>query len=323
MDACVQAFEHAWAGQELAPDSLAQATLPQHYGGLGLPLLDNVADAAYIASREQARPLAAVLWVEDASMDGGPGTAAGDAYLRDANHRFGLASHAAPNVAMQVDGSEEYDEPGLHDRTQKALANKVAVTVFRHLWNRAGPADKARLQAVSAPGTAAWLQAPPPTGGTLFSEQQFGVTVAMRLGATVDGTRPKPCRFCGAARDAKGCHDMSCTYGGDTTLRHNDVRDIIFRLAKKARTNPELERAGLLNEPGLCLELRRPADVLVRLARTEEGDPHTGGGTAGPVEAVAVDVKVINHCGREHSHTTDEPDPPRDNGAVCGQGRPS
>ena len=40
VDACVRAFICSWAGQSLSPAALDQATLPQRYGGLGLPLLD-------------------------------------------------------------------------------------------------------------------------------------------------------------------------------------------------------------------------------------------------------------------------------------------
>ena len=71
------------------------------------------------------------------------------------------------------------------------------------------------------------------------------------------------CNLCGMCVDTKGLHCMSCTGGGDLVNRHNDVRDIIFSFAARARLQPQLERAGLLHEPGIFLELRRPADVLV------------------------------------------------------------
>ena len=78
-----------------------------------------------------------------------------------------------------------------------------------------------------------------------------------------NGSVAAVCRYCGAARDPRGIHDRSCTFGGDVVLRHNLVRDLIFEFARRALLNPILERVGLLAEPGVLLDLRRPADVLI------------------------------------------------------------
>ena len=75
---------------------------------------------------------------------------------------------------------------------------------------------------------------------------------------------------------------------------------------RRARVNPLLERAGLLADPGVFLELRRPADVRIKLARRDEAG--TGAAPA-PSETVALDVKVINACGPAHAATGDRPAP--------------
>lgn len=67
-------------------------------------------------------------------------------------------------------------------------------------------------------------------------------------------------RFCGAACDQFGHHD-SCTAEGGTTAHHNAVRDIIYRFARRA-----LERIGLLADPSMLLDMRRPTDVLIEQA---------------------------------------------------------
>ena len=51
--------------------------------------------------------------------------------------------------------------------------------------------------------------------------------------------------------------------GGDVSVRHNEVRDLVFGYAKRALLRPELEKAGLLQEETVFAYLRRPADVLV------------------------------------------------------------
>ena len=98
------------------------------------------------------------------------------------------------------------------------------------------------------------------------------------------------CRFCATPLDSKGIHPCSCTAGGDCTLRHNEVRNKLFKWAGRARLNPELEKAGIFNENAVIC-MRRPADVLV-------DDPGSR------IEKVALDVKVINALGPGHVEET-------------------
>ena len=95
--------------------------------------------------------------------------------------------------------------------------------------------------------------------------------------------------------DTKGIHCLSCTVGGDLIARHNDVRDLIFKFAMRGQFNPVLEKAGLLQEPGVFLHMRRPADVLVAA-------PVASGGNA--LIELALDVKIINALGPDHIQDT-------------------
>ena len=52
------------------------------------------------------------------------------------------------------------------------------------------------------------------------------------------------CRFCGMVMDTKGSHCLSCVAGGDVLMRHNDIRDIIYRSARRGNLQPTLEKAG-------------------------------------------------------------------------------
>ena len=156
--------------------------------------------------------------------------------------------------------------------------------------------DKARLQAYSAPGAGRWQGAvPSKTLDKHLATKQLEIVTAVRLGVDVF-EESFLCGLCGMCADTKGIHCMSCTGGGDSITRHNDARDIIYHFAKRASLRPQLEKAGLLQEPGIFLELRRPADVLV------EGLASAGPGSA-PMR-VALDIKVINALGQDHIDDT-------------------
>jgi hypothetical protein len=111
------------------------------------------------------------------------------------------------------------------------------------------------------------------------------------------------CKFCGQCRDQYGFHDLSCTCGGDNTERHDAVAEIIHHWAGRARINPEMEKAGLLADPALFVELRRPADVLIDdlIGDQAEGNPRDR-----PASKTALDIKVINALGADHRDATIE-----------------
>ena len=99
--------------------------------------------------------------------------------------------------------------------------------------------------------------------------------------------------------DTKGVHCLSCMGGGDAGLRHNEVRDILYIFAERGRLRPALEKVGLLDEPGVYVDLRRPADVLVNgLTRSAANDAAPG--VDGRSQRVALEVKVINALGADH-----------------------
>ena len=125
----------------------------------------------------------------------------------------------------------------------------------------------------------------------------------MTLGVADAAGRFEPsCRFCGAVRDCYGIHDRSCTAGGDMISRHNMIRDIIFKYASKAHLNPELERTGVLADPHVLIDLRRPADVMIEELLMPGGSNNRTG--RGPMTRTALDIKVINALGTRHIEAT-------------------
>jgi hypothetical protein len=140
-------------------------------------------------------------------------------------------------------------------------------------------------------------------GDTVLPNSHFVTAVKQLLGvASLAGAAGNLCKFCGSVRDDRGIHDRSCTSGGDITIRHNAVRDVIFRFACRGRLDPVLERVGLLAEPGMLLDLRRPADVLIEGALNSQA----GAPGASPLDRLALDVKVINALGASHLEATSQ-----------------
>ena len=101
------------------------------------------------------------------------------------------------------------------------------------------------------------------------------------------------CKYCGMVMDRLGWHSLSCMAGGDAIYRHNLIRDIIHSFCIRARLNPELEKAGLLQDESLVVNLRRPADILVDHGVQSRSQDREW-------DKTALDVKVINALGRTH-----------------------
>jgi len=204
---------------------------------------------------------------------------------------------------MRLAAQDAYAIPASDDEAaptrQQSLSLQVSSKMAADLFHRSTPWDKARLHAFAAPGAGRWQGAvPSKTIDKHLTSSQFSTTVGIQLGVDIFD-EALICRLCGICMDTKGSHCFSCMCGGDAILRHNDTRDIIYRFAVRARLQPELEKAGLLHEPGLFLELRRPADILV------EG---IAVGNSLRSCKVALDVKVINAIGANHlDHTRQGP----------------
>ena len=170
--------------------------------------------------------------------------------------------------------------------SQRTMSDTISKAYFDRRVAEATGYHRARLNAFSAPGVNRWLQeSPSKTLDKHLSGYELITTIQLSLGVDVYEDSLL-CRFCATPLDCKGIRPNSCTAGGDCTLRHNEIRNKLFKWAKRARLNPELEKAGVFND-NTVLCMRRPADVLVN-------DP------GNRIEKVALDVKVINALGAGH-----------------------
>ena len=238
-----------------------------------------MADAAYYASRVAAWERCEAIWPEFPRLMDNP--------IRDVEARINarlpqVEDHVEP---LPVDGPPP---------RQQTVAVRLADADAKRLQAEATPWDRARMIAFSAPMVGRWLEATPSrTLDKHMSGAELSITTALQLGVDVmEGGGS--CGFCGATVDSKGVHSGSCTAGGDVTMRHNEVRNIVFRYNRRGCLNAELEKAGILDDPGVLLSLRRPADVLV---------DDVSGQRRG-AERVALDIKIINAMGANHFDET-------------------
>ena len=265
-------------GHSVSDEQWAQAAKPTRKGGLGMRSAPAVADAAYYASRAAAWERCEAIWPDFSKLIDDP--------VREAESRINQRLPEAEQVEpLPIDGAPP---------PQQAVAMRLAEADVQRLRATAAPLDRARMIAYSAPMAGRWLEATPSkTLDKHMSSSELSITTAVHLGVDVleGGTS---CGFCGAAMDSKGIHPGSCTAGGDTLMRHNEVRNIVFRYCRRACPNMELEKVGILDDPGVLVSLRRPADVLV--------DDFSVGERS--TERMALDIKVINALGPTHFNET-------------------
>ena len=265
-------------GKHPSDDAWAQVSLPVRQGGLGLRSISHIAPAAYYSSRAATWQRCEAIY-SSYSMDvGDPVRNAEQILLNRSGDNLNIPQLPCDEVAP----------------TQQTISWQLATWCFDQLCLRAGPFDRTRLGALRAPMVGRWLSATP-LSDMHYTAAELSTVCALHLGQDVFHGQSS-CRFCNAVLDAKGIHAASCTAGGDMILRHNRVRDLIYSFCCRAALNAEVEKGGLLDEPGIFLDLSRPADVLV------DG---IGSGSR-PQERVALDIKVINALGQGHYNDTQE-----------------
>ena len=129
---------------------------------------------------------------------------------------------------------------------------------WEHQYIKASPENKVRLTALNTGWADGWLCVTPCLGfDTLLTNSCLSDSLKFRLGVDLMAGESH-CSLCKQVMDSRGHHAVACNCGGDIVTRHNDLRNTVYREARKAGFKPELEKQGLL--PG-----RRPADVLLHV----------------------------------------------------------
>ena len=143
--------------------------------------------------------------------------------------------------------------------TQKELSRKIDEKLLKSLTESFEGSDReqARLAALSLPNSSGYLNCIPSRRiGQHLKSHEFTVVIKYRLGMKLFPEGSK-CSACHHSLDQYGDHLLHCSSGGLGILRHNTMRDQLFRLCQEGGLGPAREVPFLLNNG------RRPADIYV------------------------------------------------------------
>ena len=214
-----------------------QACLSPSVGGLGLRRVSVHADAAFAASWHEARRVCDEKWLR-------PG------FIPEVYRPQSMASAAIDN------------------ETAARLSSSAACL-----------RESRRIDRLSSPHACSWVTALPSSNDgsdTIMEPKVFRTSVRRLLGLPVFPS-PVSCPLCMQTMDVYGDHAVCCSGAGDLIVRHNRVRNIIYKLAEHGLMAPEMEKVGILGPTDESK--RRPGDVSIR--------------TWGPSRGLAIDVAVI------------------------------
>jgi hypothetical protein len=133
IDHATQALVQGWLGRDTSEQSMRHALLPQRLGGLGLMSCRLVADAAYVASREQTADLCKALQISRRDDMTDVRSQFDDRDLQLAAERL---ARTGGTVTTQLQENVEmtHSESWLRSRSQKALVMPVLVAEARRAW---------------------------------------------------------------------------------------------------------------------------------------------------------------------------------------------
>ena len=210
-----------------------QATLSLSHGGLGLRSLFLHCFAAYISSISATFP----------DHTNSP-------YLPEAINIYNAL--VSPNEAA----SSTIDFILTH---RHILSQKLEEKQFQSLLQFSTLADRARLLSVSSPHASSWLRVTPSPALDLHltpSKSQFTIKWWLGIQLCEPGS---VCALC-PTKALEAHHALTCKRGSDVIARHNQLRDTLHQIFKKALYNPKLEAGSGL---GYDQKRTRPADILV------------------------------------------------------------
>ena len=125
----------------------------------------------------------------------------------------------------------------------------TTTTANRLLSEAADDAERARLLAVAAPESGAWLRALLVSAlGLRMDDDTARIAVGLRLGAPTCG--PHQCRHCSVEVDVFERHSLSCKKSEGRHFRHSALNDIVKRGLSAAHIPSRLEPTGLLRTDG-------------------------------------------------------------------------
>ena len=196
-----------------------QATLPFRLGGLGLREASPSAAAAFVASINNTRLLAADIFPEeDPPIFTGPSPLS---FPGEDSSRSHLMSQLEDKVALDDlrKMSQSSIQAALDDRSLDEFLSTLDVC------------GKARVSTLaSSTDTSSWLRAPPIQSlGLAMPSSSFALACRIWLGIpSFPASTPLLCP-CGSAIDPNGDHLLGCGHGPLRIRRHDILRDTLFQ----------------------------------------------------------------------------------------------
>ena len=217
------------ANIELDGAARVQALLPVRWGGLGLRSAMQLAPSAFLSSLATAETL--VLAMLPPAFQTTP-----DPLYDSALDCWRSLGGTTPPAAQLAGRQKCWDDP-ICSSQYDALVSAAPE-----------PAGRARLLAVKAEGSGAWLQALPSSSlGLRLGDEELRIAVGLRLGAPL--VRPHTC-CCGQPVATNGHHGLACRRSAGRHVRHRLANDVIARAFRSAEVPADLEPQGLLRGDG-------------------------------------------------------------------------
>ena len=176
-------------------------SLPVRFGGLGIPLLLEIAEQQYEASTAITAPLVSIMIIQGNSLPDEKNV-----------HEIKLETRKREDVKLMTKIAEvEQEIPSLTLRA---------------------------IQDAKNPGASSWLTVLPlEEYGFVLNKGEFRDAVNLRYGKHLRGL-PSKCT-CGQVYDVT--HALNCKKGGFVIIRHNKIRDFEASLLKKVVSDVETE----------------------------------------------------------------------------------
>ena len=202
-----------------------QASLPVRHGGLGVRRVSDIAPSAFLASMASSSQL--MLTLLPASC---PSSSNADTALAlQCWNQLGAATPPA----------------GEDSNRQRAWDDLICKATFNRIFVLSDQSAQARLLAVSAPDSGAWVQTLPSRNlGLHLTDREIRVAVGLRLGASL--VTPHPCGSCGSLVDSQGMHGLTCKSSAGRIRRHALANDVLVRSLRKAEIEADLEPRNLV-----------------------------------------------------------------------------
>src|SRR5882757_8432773 len=208
----------------LSDDAWARASLPVHWGGLGVRSVSSLVVPAFLASSTASLSLVEALLPQGRL---GP--------LRSVMEEAEVSWLVAGELSIA---------PTPLPVNQWVFDDPVCRARYNSLVEKAEGAVRASMLAAAAPSSGCWLEAlPSPSLGLRLGDEELRVAVGLRVGCPVVSAHVCTC---GVPVALDGFHGLSCHRSAGRASRHASINNILAMALRSAGVPTLLEPGGLL-----------------------------------------------------------------------------